>query len=86
MKSPGPIDVRKQNEDDSMRTASEVVQYLNETRCNNYELSEQLDFGGSTLRARLKQWGYAENHVGVWMYEGNASMEPADADGVTSKR
>ena len=55
MKSPGPIDVRKQNEDDSMRTASEVVQHLNETRCNNYELNEHLDYGRSTLRAGLKQ-------------------------------
>lgn len=55
MTSPGPIDVRKQNEDDSMRTASEVVLHLNETRCNNYELNEHLDYGSSTLRAGLKQ-------------------------------
>lgn len=55
MKSPGPIDVRKQNEDDSMRTASEAVLHLNETRCNNYELNEHLDYGSSTLRAGLKQ-------------------------------
>lgn len=69
-----------------MRTASEVVQYLNETRCNIYELSEQLGFGKSTLRARLKKLGYSENQTGVWVYTGDALMEPVDEDVVTGKR
>ena len=73
-------------EDDSMQTAGEIVQHLNETRCNIYELSEQLGLGKTTLRARLKKLGHLENHVGVWMYGGDALTEPGDADVVTGKR
>lgn len=73
-------------EEDSMRTASEVVQHLNETNENIYELSERLGLGRTTLRARLKKLGYKENHDGVWVYEGDDLLESADVDVVTSKR
>ena len=80
------VDVRKQKGDDSMRTASDAVQHLNETGCNIYAYREQPGYGISTLRARLKKLGYSENHAGVWMYERDALMETTDADVVTSKR
>lgn len=76
----------KNKEDDHMRTASEVVQHLNETRCNIYVLSEKLGLGKTTLRARLKKLDYAENQDGVWVYTGDALTEPIDEDVVTGKR
>ena len=78
--------MRKHKEDDHMRTASEVVQHLNETRCNIYELSEQQGFGKSTLRAKLLKLGYKENLNGLWVYEGDALTEPVDVDVLSKKR
>lgn len=69
-----------------MRTAGEIVKYLNETRCNIYALSEQLSLGRTTLRSRLKKLGYEENHEGVWIYEGDDLLASSDVDVVTTKR
>lgn len=69
-----------------MRTAGEIVKYLNETRCNIYALSEQLGLGRTTLRSRLKKLRYEENHEGVWIYEGDDLLASSDVDVVTSKR
>lgn len=69
-----------------MRTAGEIVKHLNETRCNIYELSQQLGLGKTTLRARLKKLGYKESQDGVWGYEGDDLLESSGVDVVTSKR
>lgn len=78
-------DVRKNKEDDQMRTATEVVHYLNENSISVYDLSEQLGLGRTTLRTRLMNLGYTLNAVDDWVYSGDALTEPGDVD-VTSKR
>lgn len=69
-----------------MKTAGEIVQYLNETGANVYELSESLGLARTTLRARLKNLGYKINEEGLWTYEGSVDDEPFNVDIVTKKR
>src|SRR5699024_4289350 len=69
-----------------MKNAGEVINHLNETVANIYELSKQCGLGDTTLRARLKKLGYALNHEGKWEYTGDLDKEPVDEDVVSKKR
>lgn len=69
-----------------MRIAGEIVQHLNETGANIYELSERLGLSRTTLRARLIKLGYKVNEEGLWSYVGNPNDEPYDVDIVSKKR
>ncbi|MFS0687812.1 ribbon-helix-helix domain-containing protein [Sporosarcina sp. 179-K 8C2 HS] len=68
-----------------MKTAGEVINYLNETGANVYEVSEQLGLGTSTLRTRLIRLGFKEQE-GKWGYTGDSDKEPKDIDVVSKKR
>lgn len=69
-----------------MKTAGEIVQYLNETGANIYEVSKQFGLADTTLRARLIKLGYELNQEGKWEYTGDPDKEPVDEDVVTKKR
>ena len=68
-----------------MKTAGEIVHYLNDTGANIYRLSESFGFADNTLRNRLLKLGYEENDEGQWQYSGSPDTEPSDED-VTTKR
>jgi hypothetical protein len=69
-----------------MKKAGEIINHLNETRANIYELSKQFGLGDTTLRRRLIKLGYALNQRGEWEYTGDPDKEPVDEDVVTKKR
>lgn len=69
-----------------MKTAGEVIQYLNETGANVYELSKSFEFAETTLRSRLFKLGYRVNQEGKWYFNGDPDMEPKDVDIVSKKR
>lgn len=69
-----------------MKTAGEIVIYLNESSANVYELSESLGLARTTLRARLIQLGYEKNIEGIWEYTGDSDKEPIEVDIVTRNR
>ncbi|MDS9470896.1 ribbon-helix-helix domain-containing protein [Sporosarcina pasteurii] len=69
-----------------MKTAEEIINHLNATGANVYDLSEQLGFGRSTLQGRLKRLMYKVNQEGRWVYTGDPDEEPKDVDVVSKKR
>jgi Ribbon-helix-helix domain len=69
-----------------MKTAGEIVRYLNETGANVYELSKELGLAETTLRSRLLKLGYRMNQEGQWYFPGDPDKEPKDADIVSKKR
>lgn len=69
-----------------MKTAGEIIHYLNESGANIYEVSKQYGLGDTTLRARLINLGYEMNQEGKWEYMGNPDKEPVDEDVVSKKR
>ncbi|WP_172713578.1 ribbon-helix-helix domain-containing protein [Geobacillus sp. E263] len=69
-----------------MKTAGEIVCYLNETGANIYELSEELGLGRTTLRSRLLKLGYQVNQDGKWYYAGDPDKETKDVDIMSKKR
>ncbi|WP_404996433.1 ribbon-helix-helix domain-containing protein [Caldifermentibacillus hisashii] len=69
-----------------MKFAGEIVQHLNETGANVYELSERLGLSRTTLRARLIKLGYEVNGEGLWNYKGNPEDEPYNVDIVSINR
>lgn len=72
--------------DDLMRTAGEIIHYLNENDANIYELNKQVGLGDTTLRSRLMKLGYKPNQDGEWMYTGDADKEPVGEDVVSKGR
>lgn len=78
--------IKGRNGDAKMKTAGEVVQYLNETGANIYALSESFGLGKTTLRKRLMNLGYTQSTTGAWMYAGDASTDPSNEDVVSKKR
>lgn len=69
-----------------MKTAGEIIQYLNETHTNIYELSKQLGLGETTLRQRLLRLGYTIGNDGVWSFSADPDLEPIKEDVVSGKR
>ena len=69
-----------------VKTAGEIIHYLNEKGANVYEVSKQFGLADTTLRARLIKLGYEVNQEGKWKYAGDSGVEPADEDVVSKKR
>lgn len=69
-----------------MKKAGEIINHLNETGANIYEVSKQFGLGDTTLRGRLIKLGYALNPEGEWEYTGDSDKEPVDEDVVSKKR
>lgn len=69
-----------------MKTAGEIINHLNESGANIYEVSKQFGLADTTLRARLIKLGYSLNQEGEWEYTGDSDKEPVDEDVVSKKR
>lgn len=69
-----------------MKTAGEIINHLNESGANIYEVSKQFGLADTTLRARLINLGYSLNQEGEWEYTGDSDKEPVDEDVVSKKR
>jgi hypothetical protein len=69
-----------------MKTAGEIIQYLNETHTNVYELSKTLGLAETTIRQRLLKLGYTIGNDGIWSFSGDPDMEPIKEDVVSGKR
>jgi len=69
-----------------MKTAGEIINYLNESGANIYEVSKQFGLADTTLSARLIKLGYELNQEGEWEYTGDSENEPLDEDVVSKKR
>ncbi|MDH2882513.1 ribbon-helix-helix domain-containing protein [Bacillus cytotoxicus] len=69
-----------------MKTAGEIIQYLNETHTSIYELSKTLGLGDTTLRQRLIRLGYQLGNDGMWSFSGDQDKEPIKEDVVSGKR
>ena len=72
--------------DISMKTAGEIIQYINETSANVYELSKDFGLAETTLRSRLIKLGFEVSKEGVWQYAGDPDKEPVDEDVVSKMR
>lgn len=63
----------------NMKTAGEVVKFLNENKgVTVYELSQSFGLSKAALRKRLISLGYTENSMGEWKYNGKPEEEPKD--------
>lgn len=60
--------------------ASEVVQHLNSSNSNIYEMSEQMGMGRTSLRRKLINLGYELNPEGKWVFTGNHDDEPLNVN------
>lgn len=69
-----------------MKTAGEIINYLNESGANIYEVSNQFGLADTTLRARLIKLGYKMNQEGNWEYTGDSDKDPMGEDVVSKKR
>jgi hypothetical protein len=62
-----------------MKTAGEVIKFLNENKdVTVYELSQSFGLSKAALRKRLISLGYTENSMGEWKYNGKTEEEPKD--------